>query len=487
MEKNLTYPETKSWRNLFSTENAHWQDMRRANRIMTPIMILVLIMVLSVVVYRKFHIGTMVVSTDPQHQTFWNTLWGQYGYILIFIILLMVISWIYYVSIRFMKAFYRPPEGTLLMRRIQQRLFGVSPYPYPLNLFWKYTSLVVKDPSDFSQEHWAHWLGGPAPLVIFDGNALYLERGNRFSRVVGPGTPPPPFLDRYETVKAVVDLRPQYRTGTFHPWTKDGIRLDLTITLVAQINSSPEAQMASRNLVYPFDPIAVKQAVEYTAVKFKPEEQNGDIGKQSGPQYLETYNPPSNIQRKKELVESDWLEGIWVQTIGYLNKHISSHSVDEIALSEPNSDIGPNTGNLYTFKLAQEHINKINELLADCGCGAHVSSIQITMRFPMEVQEHRIKYWESVRQSRSSIRMSKAEGDRIRLIEDARAHAERDMLDAITEQLKNIDPANLTEPILMSLTGILDNSLDDPLIRPIIAKNSLNLLVQLRKILKEKF
>jgi hypothetical protein len=83
--------------------------------------------------------------------------------------------------------------------------------------------------------------------------------------------------------------------------------------------------------------------------------------------------------------------------------------------------------------------------------------------------------------------MSKAEGDRIRLIEDARAHAERDMLDAITEQLKNIDPANLTEPILMSLTGILDNSLDDPLIRPIIAKNSLNLLVQLRKILKEKF
>jgi hypothetical protein len=488
MEKNLPYPETKSWQNMYTTEKAHWQDLVRIVFILAPIAILIAIAITTGIVYDRWHGSGLLEPTHSLFQAAWFINRLPSFYLLPAVLLIIVIIWIYLKTIQLMKEFYKPSESTRLFRRLQQRLFGVPPLPFLINIFWKYSSIVIKEPNDLSQYYWAHWLGGPAPLVIYDGNALYLERGNRFSRVVGPGSPPPPFLDRYETVKAVVDLRPQFKTGTIHPWTKDGIQLDLTITMEAQINSSPEALLASRNLVYPFDPIAVKQAVEFTAVKFRPDEKNEESKNEPAiPKSLQNSNPPSNIQRKKELVESDWLDGLWMQTTGYINRHISDHSIDEIALSERLTEVGPSEGNLYTFTLAQEHIDNINMILRNRSSGAHVSNIQITMLFPKEVREHRIKYWESVRQSHSSIRKSKAEGERIRLVEEARARAERDMLDSITEQLKNIDKDNLTEPILMSLTGILDSSLDDPLIRPIIAKNSLNLLDQLRRNLKTKF
>jgi hypothetical protein len=488
MENKIPYSEASSWQNKISADTAHWQDLKRIASIIVPIGLLTGIMVMAGYAYDLLHRdewGTVGVTQflDKLLKTRFHT-----AYLLPAIFLLVIIYLIFYATRNFVLNFYNPTEEIRIARRIRQRLFGAPPLPFPLSIFWKYTSVTIKEPKDLELFKWAVWWGGPAPLNIYDGNALYLEQGNHFSRVVGPGKPPKPFLDRYETIKAVVDLRPQIKTGTIHPWTKDGIQLNITLTMESQINTSDEARLESRSLVYPYDPIAVKQAVEYTSVKFKEDEKekhpNEETAGQLEPQ---SDNPPSNIQAKKELVESGWLEGIWDQTTGYLGWHISCHTIDEIALSKLLSDTGPSEGNLYTFKLAQEHIDAINARCRDFECGAHVSNIQITMGFPQEVEDYRIKYWESIRQSHSSARKSKAEGDRIRLVEDARARAERDMLDAITDRLKDIDKENLTEPLLMSLTGILDSSLDDPLFRPIIAKSSLSLLDHLRKTLTDRF
>ena len=42
----------------------------------------------------------------------------------------------------------------------------------------------------FNEGEWPAWMvrniGGPLSLTVLDGSALYIERGNRFSRVVGP-------------------------------------------------------------------------------------------------------------------------------------------------------------------------------------------------------------------------------------------------------------------------------------------------------------
>jgi hypothetical protein len=130
----------------------------------------------------------------------------------------------------------------------------------------------------------------------------------------------------------------------------------------------------------------------------------------------------------------------------------------------------------------------LDEINADLGrrnCGASLLGLQVTIKFPTEVEQQRIAFWESQRGKLAAIRDSKAEGDRIRVREEARARVEREMLNTITERLKSVAPENLADPLLLSLTGILDNSLDDPLVRPMIAKESLDLLTKLRQILKD--
>jgi hypothetical protein len=449
----------RTWQSLFSADESHWQDLRRMGDVVIPAALLIFLTVMAAVAYAGLHGPDWAARAASAWGRFWWTV--RLGMTVLAPLAFTGAALILFFrgTFGFMKAFYPSAGTTRLLRLLQLRLLGVPPLPFPLGNLWKYPFVTIREPGDLSEDHWVRWLGGPATLVIYDGTALYLVRGSRFSRVVGPGKPPMPFLDRYETVAAVVDLRPQIKTGTISRWTKDGIEVQIEIRMECQIGASSEARQASRNLVYPFDPVAVKQAVEYTAVKYD--------------------------AARKELYESDWLDGVWGQVTGYLGRHISRHSVDEIALADDIEEA--DRGHLHTFRLAQRYIDEINADLAGRKCGAQVLNIQFMMKFPDEVNEQRMAYWESERKKMASIRDSKAEADRIRVREEARARAQRDVLGAITDRLKRVGPENLTEPLLLSLTGILDNSLDDPLVRPLIANSSLSLLEKLRKILKDRF
>jgi hypothetical protein len=428
--------------------------------VLVPVLLLLFLGIISAVLYVALHAYEWTENVDTRWDGFWFTIRLAVTYLSPLLVSVVAVVLLYRAILGYARAFYNLPEETRIFSLIQRRLMGIPPLPPPLSAFMRYPFVVIKEPQDLGKDHWIRWLGGPATLVIYDGLAFYLERGSRFSRVVGPGSPPMPFLDRHETVKAVIDLRPQVRTDGMNPWTKDGIQVEMKIRMECQINASEEARANSRNLVYPFDPIAVKQAVEYTSVKRNAE--------------------------TKELYESDWLDGIWGQVSGYLARHISCHSVDEIALAEI-KDVGPSEGNLQTFQLAKDHIDMINQDLSTRRCGSHVNNIHVTLKFPKEVEEKRIAYWKSERNRITVIQESKAEADGIRVRQEARATAERDMLNAIMERLKRVSPDNLTEPLLLSLTGILENNIDDPLIRPLIAKQSLDLLEKLRDILKDRF
>ena len=120
--------------------------------------------------------------------------------------------------------------------------------------------------------------------------------------------------------------------------------------------------------------------------------------------------------------------------------------------------------------------------------GIRALNIQITkVVIPDEIQELRTKYWEGTRGILSAQRNSRAEAERIRIREQAHADAQRTILMAITKKLENIDADNMTEPLILSLSGLLDHGLDDPLIRPWIANESFTVLQKMRKLLKEKF
>lgn len=460
MNTNANLPDYSHWRSLRSAEAEHWNDLERIGRVLVPILLLLFVATMVAVNYSFLHAFDWTANTDTRLEGYWFTFRLAITFLSPLVVAIAGIVLLYRAVIQYVKVFYQQPEQEGIFSLIQRRLLGKPPLPPPLSVAARYPFVVLKEPQDLKDDHWVRWLGGPATLVIYDGIALYLERGGHFERVVGPGSPPMPFLDRHETVKAIVDLRPQVKTGEMRPWTKDGIQVNMEIRMECQINASEKALAESHNLVHPFDPIAVKEAVEYTAVKRDP--------------------------KTGQLYESDWLDGIWGQVTGYLARHISCHSVDEIALAEL-KNVGPSDGNLQTFQLARNHLDKINHDLAIRKCGAHVTNIHVLLKFPKEVEEKRVAYWQSERRKITSIQNSKAEADGIRIGEDAHAQAERDMLNAIIERLKRVDPENLTEPLLLSLIQILDNNMEDPLVRPLIAKQSLDLLEQLRKTLSDRF
>ena len=163
----------------------------------------------------------------------------------------------------YLRSMHSLPYDYKLGSIILRRLLGIPPIPPPLNQVLKYPFIVLRDAA-LEDNHWARLIGGPATLVVYDGLAVYLERGNQFSRVVGPGMP---FLERYERVKEVIDVKPQMKTGYVKPWTKDGIRITLTLMVSARSLPALKPEQKSRDYQYPFDPLAVQSAVEHMTVK----------------------------------------------------------------------------------------------------------------------------------------------------------------------------------------------------------------------------
>jgi hypothetical protein len=367
----------------------------------------------------------------------------------------------------FVRSFYQPAEDEKLGRLIRRKLLGVIPVPPPLHNLIKYPFVVIKGPA-LAENHWARWFGGPATLVIYDGVAVYLERGNKFSRVVGPGLPMA-FLEQHERIKEIVDLRPQTRTDAVTPWTKDGIRIKFTIRAECQIDAGAEAVAhSSQKFRFPFDPLAVKMAVERMTVR---------------------------ADSRGELYEGSWLDGAWGTITGIINAYIAGHTLDELFLASEADKIltlAPAASGTFV-KIEQVLSYKIKEQLEKAKGnlaqnGVKVLSVQIiSVEVPAQVQELRGKYWESAKERIAALRNSRAEADRIRIREQAHAEAQRTMLNTITQRLEKVDPSNLTEPLILSLSGILDQGLDDPIVRPLIAKESFAVLERVRRMLNEGF
>jgi hypothetical protein len=61
------------------------------------------------------------------------------------------------------------------------------------------------------------------------------------------------------------------------------------------------------------------------------------------------------------------------------------------------------------------------------------------------------------------------------------------MLETITQKLEKLDPDNLTQPLILSLSGLLDQGLNDPIVRPLLAKESFAALQKLKQLLDQEF
>ena len=468
MTAPIPIPGSEKWQEKYLAPQSQWQDMKSGGEFR-------MILVFAFVVATLYTFGYAINQFDRwllaiNSQTLFNVLLLRINLIVLtpLILLFLGMRFIFGHAAKLIDKIYSPKGDEKIPTLIRYRLFGAPPLPPPLDGFVKYETIVIS-PShpDLDENHWARWFGGPATLIIYDGFAAYLERGNQFSRVVGPSFPPP-FLERYERIREIIDLRPQTKSYEVKPWTKDGICITLTVEAKFRIDASAEALKQSSTVRYPFDPVAVKAVVESAAVRMK-----GD-----------------------QPEEQTWLDTAGGTITGAVNSFVAGHSLDELFVA-PRTENHANRNHLshetpehieqiFSHAIAEGVTNTARERLEPYGI--HVSNIQITkLEIHDEILDLRTRYWESIKLKIAAQRNSRAEADHIRARELAHAEAQRTMLTTIMTKLEKVDSNDLTEALTLSLSGILDQNLEDPFIRPLIAKESFAVLERVKKLLNDRF
>lgn len=433
-----------NWQNFYTAEQAQWNDARRSFLIIFNILAGIS---LSMVFFILFTPGFMLNSLAYVHL---NPL------IIIFIKLIIPlliagagILYIFNLVVIFFDALYKPPEGTNSKKLIRRRLFGIPPTPPPLNSIVHYPFVVAANGEIKKDDEYAKWLGGPAGLVILDGTALYLERGTHFSRVVGPGIA---FLEKYETVKEAVDLRPQTYQNKVGAWTKDGIKVEFMAKIICQIDD-PHQHIPSKDLVpvsvrddgtiagentpmYPCPSLSVRKAVEWTKVK----------------------RAVNTSDQSEELYQSKWLEGAWGKVQGKLANYISKRHLEDLFVSA-------NQGIAGKILSMQEREKLRSELDQELIMNAGVSLIDMQIeRFMIEspVNEKRIEKWMAEWKAKADIRGGTAGAEGKKSIESAKAEAQHSLLLQIADELSKANPDTLHDSALLALSRILEQNQGDP-------------------------
>jgi regulator of protease activity HflC (stomatin/prohibitin superfamily) len=407
-------------------------------------------------------------------------------------------------TITFFNSFYEPPEGTNTPRLIFRRLLGVPAAPIPFKSILRYPFVLINiasvDDGKFILENESvYWLGGPAILIVFDGTGVYIERGNQFSRTLGPGIV---FLDRYERVRDIVDLRPQTMSSKEQGFprpiasrTKDGIKIEFNIEIKFHIlrpdsrspnknergNKQPEMKSSiereahkildTPKPIYAGDLEAIKKAVERTSVRY----------------------------RDSKYSEAKWRESVWGAVSGKLAGYVTQYYLDQLLVFD--NTIGENSSmdmlveNQVTAKAGQllsgdvrEIIRQELDLILQANLGVTLSDLRIiNSNIPPEIDEQYRQFFRGT-DAQTSIKRGEGNGavERIRIREEKRARAHKDLLTEIADGFKNIDPQNFADSVLLSLSSILDQSLEDTAIPSMLAKDNLATLEQLRDFLNNK-
>lgn len=437
-----------AWQAQHSREDAHHASQARSGAFLLPVCLSGAFALL----YALEKVVRLLVGRDPA-QTSLSLILGTIALLVLTLAgIAGGVALVFHFSQQLAAAFYAVPEHIRISRILRYRLFGRPLLPPPLSFFIKFSPLGFRDGKAEKSELWPAWtaatLGGPFPLTITDGTALYLESGERFSRVVGPGTPQP-FLALDEKVKAIVDLRPKAVVESLPAWTRDGILVTVAVKMTCRIGD-PARIPGPDQLVFAYDPLAVKLAVEHGAVH------------------------GSRSSRPGEL--ADWSELAWEETRDILSRAIGNRLLNELLLDEGDK------GQLFSGKILEGLKQDITASTRSFGVYLTELSI-LELALPQEVRQQRIRNWEAERQGIETIQAGRSRAQEIRTREKARAEAQHDLILAIADGLERNKSGHFSEPLLLSLSSMLDTTLKNPLARASLARETLETLEQLQRML----
>jgi regulator of protease activity HflC (stomatin/prohibitin superfamily) len=322
--------------------------------------------------------------------------------------------------------------------------------------------------------------GGPCFLIVYSDTAVVTEQNGCFKRVIGPGFA---FVDPFETVREVVDLRPQVRTvDSVDALTKDGIPIQMRLEVEFMIQ--PGQRPPRRNPLatpYPFRESAVRRAVYNKSIKRTCKQESVyewrdlviyrarfELRRLLNGYILDRLIEPEEADARKPLELGDTPRQ---ELQSRLRKQLSTRDEEtEIKSAQENGDANHMDAKDIGVTILRVTLGQLR---------IHAEYTQASD----EISKQRIKSWQAEWIKRMTITHAEGEAIDFRLRESARAQAQAEMINAISQGLKSMG-ANEQLPQVLALRTIeaLEKMTLDPWAQVFVPEETLETLRKLHSI-----
>jgi len=142
-----------------------------------------------------------------------------------------------------------------------------------------------------------------------------------------------------------------------------------------------------------------------------------------------------------------------------------------------------NGGQILSPNAVQDIFKKLNQETQKFS--VYVTDFQVSeVKLPPEVETSQKELWKAEKQSIVTVKEGQLIAFNIRSQEQTRAKAQHDLILNIADGLEKSQDGKYTEPLLLTFSRILDESLNEPLMRAYLAKETLETLEKIKEMLK---
>jgi len=258
--------------------------------------------------------------------------------------------------------------------------------------------------------------GGPGLVLASSHYAIPFTVGTRDTRVGGFGLV---FTGHRERPQALVDLRLQARTKTIHALTRDGIPVKVVMTVVFQV----DRQGAEDDGLYPFDSQAVFAAVHAEGIGPKQEEEQEKLR---------------------------WEQIVVDRAADLLRDAISRTLLDRLLESDDRGTKPPRETLRASVK------KELAQMMESHGVEVIAVSLGNLEVEDEEVLRQRAENWRAIWERGRLEKEAQGDAEAIRLIEEARADAQRQMIVAITEAFQQLAETGTPVPAQVIALRFID-------------------------------
>jgi len=255
-------------------------------------------------------------------------------------------------------------------------------------------------------------MAGPGIILTGCDHAVAISTGIKFKGVRGPGVI---FTGMSERPAQVIDLRVQLRAFPVKARTKDGIDIDVFTFTPFQIGTGKEVPALGKG--FPYRTSDVFRAVHAQQMV-----------------HVDPSQVPESLQKHA------WYDLPQVAGQRIVREIISRYEFDDLyAPFDLHEDASQDPRARISAKLAKE----LERVLPGWGIQRIGSGVSNLMPADERVLEQRIEAWQADWARRIMLRQAAGHSRRLRLVEQARAQAQIDIIMAISERMEQLRSAGV--------------------------------------------